>query len=364
MPIQFTFPIHQAPYWLAAGTLLLAAILWLLHRLERDRAQRLHRFVEAKLAPRLLPGFDARLRRPLLWLTAFGFALLLLALAQPRWGSGWTAAAREGRDILVLLDISESMNAPNPLPSRLERARQKISSLLDACPGDRFGLIVFSGTAVLQCPLTLDHAYFRSILRAMDTDILSDEGTDIAEALYEARRLFSEEDSGEDAAADRAVIVLSDGEQVSGDAVQAAHALAALASVHAIGIGDPEGTRIAFPAMLSGVQQTLPPDKREHLSKLDEQTLIAMAKAGGGVYVRSLASNDDVARIKRELEALKTAARSSELRQRLINRYRWPLSLAIACFAAEGLWIAALPRLRQRRLERARATVTETTPHV
>jgi Ca-activated chloride channel family protein len=363
MPVQFAFPIQQAPAWFAAGALALGGVVWLLYRLERDRAQRLHRFVEAQLAPRLLPGFDARLRRPLLWLTVFGFAFLLLAFAQPRWGSGWSAAAREGRDLLILLDISESMNAQNPLPSRLERARQKVASLLDACPGDRFGLIVFSGTAVLQCPLTLDHAYFRSILRAVDTDILSDEGTDIAEALYEARRVFSEDEAAEEATAERAVIVLSDGEQVSGDAVRAAEALGGLASVHAIGIGDPEGTRITFPAMVGGMH-SLPPDKREHLSKLDEQTLVAMARAGGGVYVRSVASNEDVARIKQELEALKTAARNSELRRRMINRYRWPLSAAFACFAAEGLWIALLPRLRQRRLDRARAGVPEATQHV
>lgn len=348
--IEFVFPLRQAPLWALAGCVVLAVAAYLLHRLERRRARRMDQFIEAALAPRLLAGYDARVRKPLIWLPLLGLALLLLALAQPRWGRSWIEVTRASRDILVVLDTSESMNAQDILPTRLERARQKIESLVERNPGDRFGLVIFSGAASLECPLTKDHNYFRAVLHAVDTDTLAEEGTDIAAALDEAARVFKEEGvaAGTAGRDSRAVFLVTDGEQVSGDAKRAARDLGRVAGIYALGIGDGEGVQIRYPDWMRR-HANVPADRQVHVTRLDWETLSAIALEGGGVAVRSTPDNTDVLHIQGELDELRAAATADDRRFNLVNRYRWPLAAGIACFVAEALWIAAMPRLRARR---------------
>lgn len=356
LDLQFAFPPGQWPAWLILGVALTLAFAWLLRRLERRRNNRLHRFVEAELAPRLLVGYDARLRAPLFWLSLVGFVFLLLAVAQPRWGRDWVDVARASRDILILLDTSESMAAANPLPNRLERARQKIETLLESNPGDRFGLVIFSGAASLECPLTEDHVYFRAVLNAVDNDTLDEEGTDIAAALDEATRVFQSDEerfasAGRDA---RAVFLISDGEEVTGNAVAAARSLGAMAGIYVLGIGDGEGTTISYPDWMRRYAN-VPANKQTHVTKLDWEKLSSIALEGGGVAVRSTPDNTDVGHLQEELNLMRAKSVSNERRFTLVNRYRWPLSIAIACFAAEALWLALLPLLRTRRMRRESA---------
>ncbi|MCC6143842.1 MAG: VWA domain-containing protein, partial [Candidatus Hydrogenedentes bacterium] len=331
--------MNQLHWWIIGGVVILVAAGLVLRRLERRRHARIDAFVDAKLAPRLVAGNDAAVRRPLFWLPLLGLALLLIALAQPRWGQSWVQVQQPSRDILVLLDTSESMNAEavsgQPHPTRLERARQKLDSMLLETPGDRYGLVAFAGSAELQCPLTNDHAYFKAVLDAVDTDILSTEGTDIGEAIYEALRVFEEEDAAEARQSTRAIVVFSDGEQVSGDAVEAAKRASELAGVYVMGIGDPEGTLLRKPDF--GFAHLEAPNlPQTHLSKLDEDTLKEMAISGGGAYVRTTADNRDVAYIVGQLQGLEARAVESELRYRMLNRYQWFLAAAAALFAAEG----------------------------
>ncbi len=349
--MQFAFSIAQAPLWLALGGAAMVALVLALRWLEARRAGRLNRFVETGLAQRLLPGYDVRARKPLFWLTSAGVLFLLLAIAQPHWGSAWTPVTRTSRDILVLLDVSLSMAAEDLPPSRLERARQKIQALLDRCPADRFGLVVFSGEAVMMSPLTLDHAYFRAILDAVSTDTLSVEGTDIAGALEQALEVFEEDarQFGETDSANRAVILISDGEQTAENAVATAERIGGYASIFAIGIGDPDGAVIAFPAWMRQYVR-MPDEELTHISKLDEETLSRIATGGGGAYVRITPDNADIEFIHQELEHVRARATDDELRYRLVNRYRWPLAVAWVCFAAEGIWIAVLPWKRRRRM--------------
>ncbi|MBI2424083.1 MAG: VWA domain-containing protein [Candidatus Hydrogenedentes bacterium] len=356
---QFIFPGAQIPFWLGAGLGLLALGYWALRRLERIHHLRLDRFVSAGLATRLILGYDARVRRPLFWLTLAGLALLLLTFAQPHWGQAWVDIERGSRDILIVLDTSESMNAANPLPTRLERAKQKIESLVAMNPADRFGLVAFSGEASLQCPLTLDHGYFKSVLNAVDTDMVSEEGTDIADALRTALDVFEEdiELTGEENRHGRAIMLISDGEQVSGDAVSVAAEVGREAGLYVMGLGDPDGAEVSYPEWKQGRARVSADSMPSpiHISKLDEDTLSRIAVEGGGVYVRSRPANEDVETIHKELELLTTRAVSGELRFSLVNRYRWPLCAAFLAFAAEGLWIVLMPHIRAWRLSRGTA---------
>ena len=224
MTFGFGFPMTQLPLWIGVAVAALLVTVAGLYWLEIRRKRRLSHFVQRTLLAPLLKGYDERVRRPLFWFTALGLGFLLLALAQPHWGSAWREVRKHSRDVLVCLDVSESMRATDLLPNRLERAKQKITTLMDDSPGDRFGLIAFAGAAGVQCPLTLDHAYFRAVLNAVDTDTISRKGTDIEAALEAAMQVFKDEDAKTDdfARDTRAILLISDGEQISGNAVTTA----------------------------------------------------------------------------------------------------------------------------------------------
>lgn len=343
--MKFAFPANQLPIWVLAAVVSLVVLALLLSRLEKHRRGRLQRFVDADLAPRLLGGYEPAIRRPLNLLTLLGFAFLIAAFFQPHWGAAWEEVRQVSRDVLVVLDTSESMNATNPLPTRIERAKQEVAGLLDRARGDRFGLIAFSGAAALQCPLTLDHGYFKAVLNAVDTNTISREGTDIAAALDEAIQVFEKEeatvdDYNRDA---RAVLLISDGEAVSGNAVKASEELSKYARVFVIGVGDPDGTRVELPQWMG---RGRPSGRNTHVSRLDEDTLMRIATAGNGAYTRSQADTWDIDQIYDRFKALSTRDVGSEMRVRMMNRYQWPLAGAILCFAAEGLWLVLMPYVR------------------
>lgn len=348
----FGFPADQLSFWLVGGALAIFALAAALRHLENRRARRLDAFVRSDLASRLLVGYDEAMRRPMTWFVVSGFFLLILALAQPHWGRSWQQVRQHSRDILICLDTSESMNGQDILPSRLERAKQKVDALLDAAPGDRFGLVAFAGGAALQCPLTLDHGYFKAVLAAIDTDSISMEGTNIAAALQEAANAFQDDERGAKAKPDaRIVLLISDGEEVEGRALDFAAQHEHNMRLYVMGVGDPAGAEIRRPSWM-GRYVPVSEMAEAHVSRLDEQNLMALALAGGGRYVRSTPDDYDLSQLLEHLENVAGREREGERRFRLVNRYQWPLALATLCFAAEGLWIVAMPWIRRRRAER------------
>lgn len=356
MDVAFIFPTRELVLWTGLALLSVGALFIVFRVLEGRRGKRLERFVDLKLAPRLLAGLDARLRRPLIWFAVAGFAFMAVAFMQPHWGRDWREVTRRSHDILILLDVSESMLAENPLPNRLDRAKRKIAAIVDKSPGDRFGLIAFSGAAELMVPLTLDHGYFRSVLAAVDTDSIGLEGTDIAAAFDVATAAFRDqvEETGENPKDSRAILLVSDGEAVSGNAGASAKVAAGYARIFVIGVGDPRGTEIVYSDKFGRRARVMDGDK-PHISKLDEAALSRFAVQGGrGGYIRSTSNNADVEEIHALIQALFARDISGDIREQLLNRFQWPLALAILCFAAEGCWLVILPWIRRWR-ERHRA---------
>lgn len=347
--ISWAVPESNGWYLAVGGTATLVLLAWSLALLEMRRTRRLHRFAGPETLERIRLGHAPGLRRPLNLFVVLGTAFLALALAGPEWGEDTASITRGRREVLFLLDTSESMNAANPAPSRLERARSKITELLRRNPADRFGLIAFSGGAALQCPLTTDHGYFKTVLHAVDTDTLSEEGTDIESAFQEASAQFLGDSGRENAAGrdDRIVLLISDGEEVSGDAIAASRSLSASSHVMVLGIGDPEGAEVTLPQWMHQAGQG-PEGTRSHWSRLGEENLTEIALAGDGIYVRSTLGDDDIAVINRELAFLKGSESDEDGGRQQVNRYRWPLALALLLFLGEGLWLVALPRLVRR----------------
>ncbi len=347
MGVEFVFETRLLPLWLLilTGSLFL---LWLALRiLEGLRRERLHEFADAALAPRLLVGNDAASRKPLAWLTLGGFFFLAVAYAQPRWGQAMVEVERKTRDVLVVLDVSPGMLADDVRPNRLERAKQKISLIAERMPGDRFGLIAFAGDADLLCPITNDRGYFRAVLRSVDAGTVSVPGTDIARALERAGETLAAANEGpvSHSSASRTILLVSDGEELTGDAVAAARRLEGAARIHAVGVGTAAGAEIEAPDWVN-----VPPGApRSVTTRLDEDTLRGVAAVTGGSYTRGGQDTWNIEQIAEGLQAQAARTVAEESRPTQINRYQWPLLAAILCFVGEGVWLTLMPWLRGRR---------------
>ena len=259
----------------------------------------------------------------------------VLALAELKYGFTWEEVQRRGVDIVVALDVSDSMLVEDAETggklSRLERAKREIADLLRVVRGDRIGLVAFAGTAFLECPLTLDYGAAHLFLSSIDTDLIPVKGTALGAALRTALEAF---EGGSNSS--RAIILITDGEDHGGDALAAAEeAKLAGVRVFAIGIGRDEGAPIPAPG--GGFRR----DRRGEmvLSRLDEATLQRIALATGGRYVRSVTGDVDLEQIYSQgiKAVLEDQELESQRRQRWEDRFQWLLALALIALMAEPL---------------------------
>jgi Ca-activated chloride channel family protein len=295
--------------WLMLPTLVLLG--WFLVWTWRKRQRLMTRFIQA----RLLAGLTVRLaprreqiRRILLLLVV---ALLFLSLARPQWGYSWEEARRRGLDIVVAVDTSRSMLAQDLQPNRLERAKLATLDLLREAAVDRLGLVAFAGSAFLQCPLTLDDQAFRQSLATLNTRVIPQGGTAMAEAIHAALGAFKDEDNF------KVLILLSDGEDHDDRALDAAREAAeAGVRIFTLGVGTKSG---------------------EVLRAVDED--------GQGFYLPLAAPNSIDTLYTEGLAPLPRSEISSRLTRRYHERFYWPLGLAIFLLAIETV----LPRARRDR---------------
>jgi Ca-activated chloride channel family protein len=257
-------------------------------------------------------------------LAALGALLGVAALAGPQWGSVVETSVERSREVLIALDLSRSMLGEDVAPSRLERAKLLVSSLLDELPGEQVGLVVFAGTAFLQSPLSSDHEVLRELLAELGPGYLPQGGTDYGAMLRAAVSAFGRERRG-----DRTLVVLSDGE-AHDEGWRELVPSVAQAGIRAIalGVGTREGAVIPRP------QGGLVKDERGAavLSRLEPGTLEALARETGGVY-RDAASWIDVAALIDATVAQGTAGVHVEERGlRPQQRYQWLLAPAFACW--------------------------------
>jgi Ca-activated chloride channel homolog len=334
--MTFEYPVVVA--FLLVG---LPLAIWSLLRQGLRRRAVLEAFGQPDILARssTIPPDRSRVVRHLLRLGAL--ALGVLALARPQFGERPSSRGASGRDVLVLLDLSRSMNAANAgSVSRLSVAKQVVAEVLAASPEDRVGLVIFGGSAFLQLPLTSDHAAFQRFLDAASTDDLADPATDLTSALRTAAATFEHE--GE--VGYQSVLLVSDGE-ADGDI---GPALARLRRggipVFSIGVGSPEGAPV--PADSSEA-----PEKwhRDHIgriveSRLDEADLRRASRETNGHYVRwspdaGRVLGTELARSEKRTVPTRGSAERAE-------RFQWPLSLAIVAFGLDPLLGLAIRRRR------------------
>lgn len=295
------------PFWLTALAVLPVLFLlaaWSIHSRHRLYASVFNGEVLARILPR---GLVYR-RWTGLIMALLGLGMVLLGLAEPRFGKQVREVERKGVDVVVAVDLSRSMNAVDVEPSRLGRAQRELYDLADMMDGDRIGLVIYAGGAYGRMPLTLDYDAFELLVRELDTRTFTRQGSDLASAIRESMRLL-----GDDQGAGRAILVLSDGEvhDASEALAAAGEAKDAAIRIYALGIGEePSPIPLGDGRNLTWKGDTV-------MSDPDPAVLRDVARITGGAYVDSAASTDDMQRlyatgIRRTLEARSTGTIQKE----------------------------------------------------
>ena len=326
---QFAQPWAAWSAWLALG----AAVLMVIGLRRRRRLLAL--VAASPLLARLAPNLDLSRAWIRAALAALALVALTLALMDPRWGMQVEQVQRRGLDAIFVLDVSRSMLAGDATPSRLERAKQFVIDASEALEGDRVGLVDFAGTAALRVPLTLNYAAFRQAVQNLEPKGATRGGSMLGEAIRMAANSFPAADKGA-----RAVIVLTDGEDMGSEpAKAAATALEELGvRVFTVGIGDTrDGARIPLTGT-DGQRRYLVHDGQEVWSKMNPDTLREIAQAGGGAFVPAGTAQIDMAAVYRDsLAGLDRVDQESSLVKRQTPRFQWFAGAALLLLVAESL---------------------------
>ena len=308
-------------FWALA---VLPLLVGLYIRAERRSALQLREFVSPRLLPQLAGNVDRARRAIRFGLVLLSLALAITALAKPRWGYIYQDVKRRGLDLLFAIDTSRSMLSNDVAPNRLERVKLAAQDLITELQGDRAGLIAFAGRAFLQAPLTIDYDAAVESINDLDTKTIPEGGTNISEAIALGVQTF-----GKSAMGNRALIIFTDGEELSGDAVkEAKKAEEAGVKIFTVGVGTIQGSLIPLAQEGGFVKDA---KGQVHKSKLDEGRLREIAQATGGMYLHLESGPQTMRQLYEEgLSKLKAAEIDARLSRRPIERYEWPLGAAIA----------------------------------
>ena len=314
-----------APEWFWA--LLAIPILAVLFvRAEQRAVARLREFVSPKLLPLLSATVNRSRRIFRFGLLMLGLVLAIVSLTRPQWGYIYEEVKRKGLDLLFAVDTSRSMLSNDVQPNRLERVKLAGQDLVNQLQGDRVGLIAFAGRAFLQAPLTIDYEAEVESINDLNTKTIPEGGTNISEAISLAVNTF-----GKSAAGNRALIIFTDGEELSGDAAKAAKAAAdAGVKIFTIGVGTPQGSLIPINSDDGGTAFVKDSAGQVVKSKLDEKRLREIAEATGGFYLHLDDGPRTMAQLYSEgLAKMKAAEIDARLSRTPIERYEWALGAAM-----------------------------------
>ena len=306
--------LFLAPLGLIAGAL--AAIRsW-------QRQRRLAALVPAARFGQVLQGAGAAQGVAKGSLLGFGLFFLFLAAAGPQCGERTELTKRTGIDLVIALDASNSMLARDVKPSRLERAKLEVTALLERLNGDRVGLVVFAGDAFIQCPLTTDYAAARMFLRAVEPVSMATQGTAIADALYQSKEVLEGGGRGD---AGKAVLLITDGEDQRGDALEAASTLGeAGIRLFAVPVGGTEGEPIPL-LDRNGNLEGYKKDKQGQtvLTRTDVAGLRELSSRGGGLLLQGSGADLGVLKFLPELEKIQKGEFESRLSVQYDDKYPW-----------------------------------------
>ena len=322
---MFRFAHPEYLYLLLAAPALIALFAWALY----DRRRRLARFGDPATVATLMPvASTGRMKLKFILFTT-AVILVILAAARPQFGSKLREQKSEGIEMMLAVDISNSMLAEDFEPNRLERTKYAINKLFDGLEQDRVGVIVFAGDATVQLPITSDYRMAKAFAKRISPSMASVQGTSIGKALSLAEMSFSS-GSGDS----RVIILITDGEDHEGNVMQAAERAAEQGiRIFTIGIGTPEGA----PIEIGG--EFIKDEKGDMVvSKLDEKMLQEIARITGGAYIRATKQSIGLDEIVRAINDMEQSELSTVRFEEYNEQFQYLIAVAFALLLVE-FWL-------------------------
>ncbi len=264
----------------------------------RKRKLKLKKFGDLSLLKQLMPDVSSSRKSLKFWLMVAALALLIVMLARPQMGTKISQEKRKGIEVIISLDISNSMRAEDVVPSRLDKSKMLVENMVDNFTNDKVGLVVFAGDAFIQLPITSDYVSAKMFLQNTDPSLIATQGTDLAGAIELSSKSFTQQDK-----VGRAILIITDGEDHEGGAIEAAEkARKNGIRVFVLGVGSTKGSPV--PDGNGGYMKDN--SGQEVISALNEEMCKQVAQAGGGAYIHvdntSLAQrqlNDELTKLQK-----------------------------------------------------------------
>lgn len=335
--LRFEDPIYL---WLLLVIPLMAMIRFVAWR---QRKAKLRKFGEPELLRQLMPDVSKYRPSVKFWITNSALCVLILMLARPQMGTKISHEKRNGIEAIICMDISNSMLAQDVAPSRLDKCKMLVEDMVDHFTNDKIGLVVFAGDAFVQLPITSDYVSAKMFLQNIDPSLIQTQGTNIGEAINVAMRSFTQQDK-----VGRAIIVITDGEDHEGGALEAAAAAKKKGiNVFILGVGNPKGAPIPLGEgnyMKDASGQTV-------MSALNEQMCKQIAQAGSGVYIHVDNTSDAQEELNDQLTKLQKGETDSVIYSQYDEQFQAFAILAIILLIIETCILEVKnPRLRSLKL--------------
>ena len=333
---KFGYPIML---WILAIVVPLLIVIYLLFY--RQKKHLFLKFAENHLHTKILYGYNPIRKHIKFLFLLLGIAFLLFAASDPKIGSKLKKVKYKGAEIIIALDISNSMLAEDVYPSRLEAAKMAVERLIDKLEHNRIGLIVFAGEAFVQLPITSDYVSAKMFLKTISPELISIQGTNFAAAIELATRSFSTQDKE----TNKVLIIISDGEDHEGGAIETAN----LASqkgiiIHTIGMGKPEGAPIPIINKFGKKDYKVDKNGNIIITKTNDVLLQQIATAANGLYVRAQNISTILNEIIERIEKLNTTEKETEIYADYDHQYQYPLLFALIFLITEFFFLERTPK--------------------
>ena len=288
------------------------------------------RYGNPALLAELMPDVSPKRQHLKFWLSFAAIALIIFVIAGPQFGSKLETVKRQGVEIMVCLDVSNSMLSEDVSPSRLDKAKQMLAKLTDGLSNDKVGMIVSAGDAFTQLPITSDYISAKMFLSSISPEMISTQGTAIGAAINLAARSFTPNESS-----DKAIIVITDGENHEDDAVGAAK-MASEKGIHVniVCIGDPKGAPIPMGSANNYLKDNA---GNVVITKLNEQMCQEIAAAGNGMYVRADNTNSALRALQKEIEKMNKTEMDSKVYSEYDEQFQILAWIALVLLIADVL---------------------------